>query len=41
MIEFFLFEEKNVLFWRYSDFCDFCESLNFRICDVIIDITAH
>ena len=32
---------KHVSFSRYSDFCVFSESANSKVCEVIIDITAH
>lgn len=35
------FEEKSVSLSRFLDFCVFDKSLNFKICDVTIDITAH
>ena len=37
----FFYLKKNVLFSRYLDFGDFGEFLNFKMCDVAIDISAH
>ena len=37
----FFYLKKNVLFSRYLDFGDFGEFLNFKMCNVAIDISAH
>ena len=37
----FFIWRKNVLFSRYLDFCIFVKSTDFKICDVIIDITTQ
>ena len=39
-IHFFNLKEKNILFSRYLDFCAFVKSPDFKICDIIIDITS-
>ena len=36
----FLFEEKNVSFCRYQNFCDFMKSADFKFCDIIISIAG-
>ena len=41
MNEIFYLKKKFVSFLRYLDFCVFHESANFKIYDVIIDITAY
>ena len=39
--EFFYLKKKNVLFSKYLDFCVFANSVDFKICDVIIDIATY
>ena len=34
-------KENHVFFSRYLDFYVFVEIINFKTCDVIIDITTH
>lgn len=39
---FFLIWRKNIVFLsRYLVFCVFDESLNFKVCDAIVDIAKH
>ena len=41
LIIFFNQQKNFILCSRYLDFCVFQESMNFKICDVIIDITTY
>ena len=40
-MNFFIWRKNYASFSEYLDFCVFDKSTNFKICDVIIDITAH
>ena len=37
---FLIWRKNNVLFSRYLDFCAFVKSRDFKICDIVIDITS-
>ena len=37
----FIWRKNNVLFSRYLDFCVFEKSIDFKICDVTIDIATQ
>ena len=41
MNESFIWKKKKIFFSRYSDFYVFHEFTNFKIYDVIIEITAY
>ena len=40
-ILFFVERRNSILYSKYLDFCVSHESTNFKICDVILDITAY
>ena len=40
LMNFFIWRENGVSFSRYQGFCDFVNSIDLKICDVIIDIAS-